>query len=246
MKKVIFQDLGLIEYKKCWDYQEKLFSSTVKQKISNRKNPVGEAVSTSDYLLFCEHPHVYTLGKSGNIKNMLLNQTAMAEQGLDYFKINRGGDITYHGPGQIVGYPILDLDHFFTDIGKYLRTLEESIILTLADYGLEGERLKGATGVWLDASDPVKARKICAIGVRTSRWVTMHGFAFNVNTHLKYFNNIIPCGIENKSVTSLSKELGEEQNMVEVKNKLKHHFSYLFNIYLTQHPVQELLESQRK
>jgi len=246
MKNVIFQDLGLIEYKKCWDYQEVLFNATISRKISNRKNSNYKEVPTNDYLIFCEHPHVYTLGKSGDSKNILLNQTEMASRGLDYFKINRGGDITYHGPGQIVGYPILDLDHFFTDIGLYLRTLEEAIILTLADYGLKGGRVKGATGVWLDIKDPKKARKICAIGVRTSRWVTMHGFAFNVNTNLEYFNNIIPCGIEDKEVTSLEKELGEEQNISEVKNKLKCHFSDLFQINLEQQTSQELLERSIK
>jgi len=232
MKNVTFQDLGLIGYKKCWDYQENLFSETVNRKISNRNNPHNKAIPTNDYLIFCEHPHVYTLGKSGDEKNLLLEKTVMANNDLEYFKTNRGGDITYHGPGQIIGYPILDLDHFFTDIGKYLRILEESIILTLADYGLKGSRIKGATGVWIDSENPKKARKICAIGVRTSRWVTMHGFAFNVNTQLSYFNNIIPCGIDDKAVTSLAKELGKEQSMAEVKERLKHHISLLFNMKL--------------
>ena len=238
MQKVHFQELGLIDYKECWDYQEKLFSETVKLKISNRKAGDAEQVDTQNYLLFCEHPHVYTMGKTGSLDNLLLNEGEFAERGLDYYKINRGGDVTYHGPGQIVGYPILDLDNFFTDIGKYLRLIEETIIKTLDHYGLKGDRIKGATGVWLDADKP-SARKICAIGVRTSRWVTMHGFAFNVNTELDYFKNIIPCGINDRAVTSLAKELGTEQDMSEVKNKLKQHFSALFNIELIQDQIDE-------
>ncbi|MBK7666925.1 MAG: lipoyl(octanoyl) transferase LipB [Sphingobacteriaceae bacterium] len=232
-KKVIFEDLGLMDYKICWDYQENLFSKTVEQKISNRNN--NTELPTNNYLLFVEHPHVYTLGKSGDEKNLLVNEKALEEKEATYYKINRGGDITYHGPGQLVAYPILDLDNFFTDIHKYLRLLEETIILTLAEYGIKGERSEGETGVWIDINNPAKARKICALGVRCSRWVTMHGWGFNVNADLNYFNNIIPCGIENKSVTSLNKELGiKEVNMPEVKEKLKKHFSALFECHIVE------------
>ncbi|HIO67658.1 MAG TPA: lipoyl(octanoyl) transferase LipB [Flavobacteriales bacterium] len=242
MQKVHFQELGLIDYKECWDYQEKLFSETVKLKISNRKSGAAEQVDTQNYLLFCEHPHVYTMGKTGSLDNLLLNEGEFAERGLDYYKINRGGDVTYHGPGQIVGYPILDLDNFFTDIGKYLRLIEETIIQTLAHYGLNGGRITGATGVWLDADKP-SARKICAIGVRTSRWVTMHGFAFNVNTELDYFKNIIPCGIDDKPVTSMSKELRKKVNIREVKELLKENFSELFDVHLISSISSELAQS---
>jgi len=231
MRSVHFQDLGLIDYKECWDYQDKLFSEIVQLKIANRKAGVDEQTNTENYLIFCEHPHVYTMGKTGSQDHLLLNQKEFDVRGLDYYKINRGGDVTYHGPGQVVGYPILDLDHFFTDIGKYLRLLEETIILTLAHYNVKGERVKGATGVWLDADKPT-ARKICAIGVRTSRWVTMHGFAFNVDTDLNYFDNIIPCGINDKSVTSLSKELGRKVSIDEVKSLLKKNFTHLFDATL--------------
>ena len=226
-KAVIFEDLALLDYKTCWDYQDVLFNKTVEQKISNRNN--NTELPTPNYLLFVEHPHVYTLGKSGDETNLLINEKALHEKDATYYKINRGGDITYHGPGQLVGYPILDLDNFFTDIHKYLRLLEETIILTLAEYSIKGERSEGETGVWIDASDPVKARKICAMGVRCSRWVTMHGWGFNVNSDLDYFDNIIPCGIENKAVTSLNKELGvKEVYMAEIKEKLKKNFSKLF------------------
>ena len=183
-------------------------------------------------MIFCEHPHVYTLGKSGSENNLLINETFLQKIGATYVPINRGGDITYHGPGQLVGYPILDLEQFFTDIHKYLRFLEEAIILTIAEYGLKGERYEGFTGVWLDATDPKKARKICAMGVRCSRWVTMHGFAFNVNTNLDYFNYIVPCGIDDKQVTSLQKELGREIDIEEVKTKLKKHIAQLFDMQL--------------
>lgn len=233
MVKVNFHDLGLIDYRECWDFQEKLFSETVQLKISNRKKGVVDQANTENHLIFCEHPNVYTMGKTGSPDNLLLNEEEFNEQGLDYYKINRGGDVTYHGPGQIVGYPILDLDHFFTDIGKYLRLIEETIIRTLDHYGLTGGRIKGATGVWLDADKPT-ARKICAISVRTSRWVTMHGFAFNVNTDLDYFKNIIPCGIDDKAVTSLGKELNKEIDIDEVKGLLKDNFSKLFNIELIE------------
>ena len=226
-QQVQFHDLGLIDYKECWDYQEKLLQEIISQKTQNRNSPNSE-LRTPNYFLFCEHPHVYTLGKSGDEKNLLLNENSLKEKNATYYKINRGGDITYHGPGQIVGYPILDLDNFFTDIHKYLRYLEETIILTLKDYGIESGRIQGLTGVWLDWKNPAKARKICALGVRTSRWVTMHGFAFNVNSDLSYFNNIIPCGITDKAVTSMNKELGREINIEEVKQKVKNHFSEVF------------------
>ena len=226
-KKVSFKDLGLIDYKKCWDYQEELFAEILAVKSSNRKE--NKTVATKNHLIFCEHPHVYTLGKSGDEKNLLVNEDYLKSRGATFHKINRGGDITYHGPGQIVGYPILDLDNFFTDIHKYLRFLEEAVILTLKEYGLETERSPGETGVWFDIGT-TRARKICALGVKSSRWVTMHGFAFNVNSDLSYFGNIIPCGITDKSVTSLQKELGKEVNMNEVKNKLKAHLIELFEI----------------
>ena len=226
-QKVFFRDLGLIDYKECWDYQEKLFDATGSEKTRARTE--NRKAITKNYLLFCEHPHVYTLGKSGDEKNLLLNESQLKTNNAAYYKINRGGDITYHGPGQIVGYPILDLDNFFTDIHKYLRYLEEAIILTLKEYGIESGRIEGLTGVWLDCNNKLKARKICAMGVRTSRWVTMHGFAFNVNSDLSYFNNIIPCGIPDKAVTSLNKELGREMDMEEVKEKVKKHFSHVFD-----------------
>ncbi|WP_434036858.1 lipoyl(octanoyl) transferase LipB [Formosa sp. 4Alg 33] len=225
-KTVQLQDLGLKDYKDTWDYQEELFKQIVDIKIKNRREET--TIPTPNYFLFVEHPHVYTLGKSGHMSNMLLTEEQLKEKGATFYKINRGGDITYHGPGQIVGYPILDLDNFFTDIHKYLRFLEEVIILTLNDYGLKSERSPGETGVWLDVGTPF-ARKICAMGVRASRWVTMHGFALNVNANLGYFDNIIPCGIRGKAVTSLNVELGvKEVDEEEVRTKLKKHFSTLF------------------
>jgi lipoyl(octanoyl) transferase len=217
-----------MDYKACWDYQEKLFNDTIQQKVANRDLPLDQQTPTKNYLLFVEHPHVYTLGKSGDEKNLLLNEDELFQKDATYYKINRGGDITYHGPGQLVAYPILDLDNFFTDIHKYLRFLEETIILTLKEYGIESGRSKGETGVWLDADNKLKARKICAMGVRCSRWVTMHGWGFNVNSDLNYFNNIIPCGINDKAVTSLNKELGREVDMGEIKGKLKNNFAKLF------------------
>ncbi|MBL7889834.1 MAG: lipoyl(octanoyl) transferase LipB [Bacteroidia bacterium] len=229
MQTVNFIDLGLIDYKNAWDYQEEVFNKIVQTKIDNRTALPDQQKPTSNYLLFCEHPHVYTLGKSGHESNLLVNDQQLKEKNATYYKINRGGDITYHGPGQIVGYPILDLDNFFTDIHKYLRFLEEMVIRTLAEYGIESGRSKGETGVWLDAEDPLKARKICAMGVRASRWVTMHGFALNVNADLSYFGNIIPCGIVDKAVTSMDKELGVKIDQEEVKEKLKKHFAELFN-----------------
>ena len=229
-KKIQFQELGFKDYKETWDYQEELFREILDLKIKNRRESASE--ETPNYLLFVEHPHVYTLGKSGDISHLLVNEQQLKEKGATFYKINRGGDITYHGPGQIVGYPILDLENFFSDIHKYLRLLEETIILTLKDYGISAERSKGETGVWLDVGTPF-ARKICAMGVRASRWVTMHGFAFNVNADLGYFDNIIPCGIEGKAVTSLNVELGvKEVDEEEVKQKLKQHFSGLFEAEL--------------
>lgn len=228
-----------MDYKDCWDYQEKLFNETIQRKISNRDLP-EEQTETKNYLLFVEHPHVYTLGKSGDEKNLLLNTDQLTEKKANYYKINRGGDITYHGPGQLVAYPILDLDNFFTDIHKYLRFLEETIILTLKEYGIESGRSPGETGVWLDAEDKAKARKICAFGVRCSRWVTMHGWGFNVNSDMSYFNNIIACGIQDKAVTSLDKELGRPVDMEEIKEKLKRNFSTLFEATLQQAEQQIL------
>lgn len=230
-KKVVFQDLGLIDYQQAWDYQTELFDGIIKQKTENRNASPENLVETKNYLLFCEHPHVYTLGKSGSENNLLLNEELLKAKGATFYKINRGGDITYHGPGQIVGYPIFDLDHFFTDIHKYLRYLEEAIILTLAHYGIEAGRYEGYTGVWLDA-DNAKARKICAMGVKCSRWVTMHGFAFNVNANLDYFNNIVPCGITDKAVTSLDKELGRTMDFKEVQEIVKQKLQEVFEFEL--------------
>jgi len=225
-KKVFVQDLGLKDYKESWDFQEQLFKTTVDLKIKNRREETE--LETPNHLLFVEHPHVFTLGKSGDLSNLLVNEEELTEKGAKFYKINRGGDITYHGPGQVVGYPILDLDNFFTDIHKYLRLLEEMVILTVAEYGLKAERSKGETGVWLDVGTPF-ARKICAMGVRASRWVTMHGFALNVNSDLGYFDLMIPCGIKGKAVTSLNVELGKaELDISEVKQKLLHHFEVLF------------------
>ena len=228
-KKVIFEDLGLIDYKKCWDYQEEIFAKTIEVKTKNRKE--NTSVETENTLIFCEHPHVYTLGKSGDENNLLVNAEYLKKVGASFYKINRGGDVTYHGPGQIVGYPILDLENFFTDIHKYLRTLEEAVILTLREFGLNGERSKGETGVWFDVGTK-KARKICAFGVKSSRWVTMHGFAFNVNSDLSYFGNIVPCGIPDKKTTSLEKEKGRKIDMEEVKQTLKKHLVDLFKMEL--------------
>ena len=228
-KKVEFIDWGLTDYQEAWRKQESIFDQTVALKIQNRTN--NTSLETPNYLVFCEHPHVYTLGKSGKPENLLLDEEGLVDKAATYYKINRGGDITYHGPGQIVGYPILDLDNFFTDIHLYLRTLEEAVILTLADYGIEGGRYPGFTGVWLDA-DNEKARKICAMGVRCSRWVTMHGFAFNVNADLDYFKHIVPCGIDDKDVTSMQRELNHPLDMEEVKAKLKLHIAALFNMEL--------------
>lgn len=230
MRTVHFQDLGLIGYAQAWEFQTRLFEATIARKVGNRDLPVGQQTPTEDHLLFCEHPHVYTLGKSGKPSHLLLNEDGLREKGVQFFPIDRGGDITYHGPGQIVGYPIFDLDHHFTDIHRFLRTLEEAIIGTLEVFGIKGGRIEGLTGVWLDAADPVKARKICAFGIRASRWVTMHGFAFNVNTDLSYFENIVPCGIADKGVTCMAKELGGLVDIEAVKQRLKLELADLFDV----------------
>ncbi|QJB39872.1 lipoyl(octanoyl) transferase LipB [Chitinophaga oryzae] len=228
-QEIIVRDLGKIDYQEAWDYQEQLLKDNVQRKA---QAPDQWPKPTTNYLLFCEHLPVYTLGKSGHMENLLLSQEELAQQGIGFVPTNRGGDITFHGPGQIVGYPILDLENFFTDIGKYLRCLEEVVIRTLAEYGVTGDRSPGETGVWLDPQDKTKARKICAMGVRCSRWVTMHGFALNVNTPMNYFNNIIPCGIADKQVASLDQEVGREVPVAEVKEKLKKHFAEVFGAIL--------------
>jgi len=234
-KRIQLQDLGSKDYKETWDYQESLFKEIVDTKVKNRRENAN--LETTNYFLFVEHPHVYTLGKSGDMSNLLINEEQLEAKGASFYKVNRGGDITYHGPGQIVGYPILDLENFFTDIHKYLRLLEEMIILTLAEYGLKAERSPGETGVWLDVGTPF-ARKICAMGVRASRWVTMHGFALNVNADLGYFDHMIPCGIKGKAVTSLNVELGKQTiDEAEVKAKLLTHFSALFEATFSEESV---------
>ena len=226
-KTVFFKDLGLIDYKECWDYQEGIFLKTLKVKSLNRKK--NSNIPTKNFMIFCEHPHVYTIGKNGNKTNLLINNDLLKSKGVDFYETNRGGDITYHGPGQLVAYPIFDLDNFFSDIHKYLRLLEEVVILTLKDYGIKGERSKGETGVWLDVGSK-NARKICAFGVKSSRWVTMHGLALNINTDLSFFNYIVPCGISDKGVTSINKEINNSVCMNELKNKLKSHFRSVFDI----------------
>ena len=225
--KVIYEDLGLIDFKEAWDYQTQLFDATIAIKMDNRRDEKNKRI-TSNYLLFCEHPHVFTLGKSGKETHLLLNENSLKARGATYYKINRGGDITYHGPGQLVAYPIFDLDHFFTDIHKYLRFLEEAVIRTLAEYDIIAERVEGLTGVWVDGTKPT-ARKICAMGVKCSRWVTMHGIALNVKSDLSYFKNIVPCGINDKAVTSIQNEQGKEIDMNDVKQKLKINLSKVFN-----------------
>lgn len=243
-QQIIFKDLGQMDYQSAWDYQEQLLQENVRRKSEVRSRKLEAGVTQSDigpqtsdpdtqhYLLFVEHPPVYTLGKSGNMENVLINEEMRSAKGIEFFRTNRGGDITFHGPQQIVGYPILDLEKFYTDIGKYLRNLEEVIILTLAEYGIKGDRSAGETGVWIDPAVKGKERKICAIGVRSSRWITMHGFAFNVNTDLNYFNFIVPCGISNKQVTSLEKELGHKVNFDEAKEKIKKNFEKVFDAEL--------------
>ncbi len=233
MQQVIFKDLGTQPYKEVWDYQETLLKQNVDIKTANRElENDALKTNTTNYLLFVEHLPVYTLGKNGNEENVLISANELFKQKIDYFHINRGGDITFHGLEQLVGYPILDLDNFKTDLGWYLRSIEETIITTMAEYGLKGDRSKGETGVWLDVGLKGKERKICAIGIKCSRWVTIHGFAFNVNTDLSYFNNIVPCGIVNKQVTSLEKELGYKVEMNEVKEKVKNNFEKIFEAKL--------------
>jgi lipoyl(octanoyl) transferase len=231
-KKTRYINLGLIDYKDAWDYQTDLFEKVLGIKIENRSLPDSEQHLTENFLLFCQHPHVYTLGKSGKEENLLVKSEDLKAIGASYYHINRGGDITYHGPGQIVGYPIIDLENFFTDIHKYMRLLEEAVIETIAEFGVRGGRIPGLTGVWIDHEDKDSARKICALGVKTSRWVTMHGFALNVNTNLNYFTHIVPCGIDDKAVTSLEKELGRPQNMADVEELLKNKIANLFGMNL--------------
>jgi lipoyl(octanoyl) transferase len=240
MESVEFRDLGSMEYKTAWDYQENLLQENLKIKSFVHNEDVivpVKSLPTKHYLLFVEHPPVYTLGKSGKIENVLINEEQRMREGIEFFHTNRGGDITFHGPNQIVGYPILDLEKFYTDIGRYLRELEEVIILTLAEYGIVAGRSAGETGVWIDATTKGKQRKICAMGVRCSRWITMHGFALNVNTDLHYFNHIIPCGIPDKKVTSIKEELGKEVNIEEVKEKLKRNFSKVFNVSFVEKQI---------
>ena len=229
-KTVKLIDLGKVDYKLAWDYQQELFDGIVELKIENRKRDDEQQEITPNYLLFCEHPHVFTLGKSGSEDHLLIDKQELESKNISYYKINRGGDITYHGPGQIVSYPVLDLDNFFTDIHKYLRLLEEAVIQTLKEYGLNPGRITGLTGVWLDYEDLENARKICAFGVKSSRWVTMHGLALNVNTHMDYFDYIVPCGIEDKAVTSMEKELGRKQDLQEVKDLLKQNIASAFEM----------------
>jgi lipoyl(octanoyl) transferase len=225
MPEVIFKQLGLIDYKEAWDFQEAIFQNTIAEKIQIRN---GETeIVTKNYLLFCQHPHVFTLGKSGSEDNLLLNETGLADNNANFYKINRGGDITYHGPGQLVAYPIFDLDHFFSDIHKYLRFLEQAVIDTLLEYNIVSDRVEGLTGVWIEGDTP-RARKICALGVKSSRWVTMHGIGFNINSDLSYFSHIIPCGIDDKAVTSMQKELGRELDFEEVSQVLKEKLAIQF------------------
>lgn len=234
MRPVRFRDLGRIDYQEAWDFQKELLEEAIRRKTTNKEVPEKEQRDTEDHLLFCEHPPVYTLGKSGSRNHILISDADMKERGIAFYHIDRGGDITFHGPGQLVAYPVIDLDHYFTDIGRYLRTLEEAVIRTLREYGIEGERMDGATGVWLDSDDPRKARKICAMGIKCSRWVTMHGIALNVNNDLSYFEHIVPCGIPDKKVTSLSREKGKAIPMEEVKEKLKGYLAELFGMDIVE------------
>jgi lipoyl(octanoyl) transferase len=249
MNTIYFRELGEIEYGDAWDMQEGLMKEGLDAKASwynNAATTRPESKGTTNHLLFCSHPHVYTLGKSGHMENLLLNDSRLKELDISFYKTNRGGDITYHGPGQIVGYPILDLELFFTDLGKYMRGLEEVIIRTLDFYGIKGDRLPGATGVWIDPEQPGKARKICAMGVRCSRWVTIHGFALNVNTDLRYFDYIVPCGISDKSVTSLKQELGYEVDEQEVRNLLREEFGKVFESDIVPFAMQGILQDESK
>lgn len=243
MNRIYFKDLGLIEYGAAWKFQESLMQDALKIKALRYENPkAAEDQQTTHHLLFCTHPPVYTLGKSGHMENLLINDTRLKELNVSFYKTNRGGDITFHGPGQIVGYPVLDLEKFFTDLGRYMRSLEEVIIRALAPYGIKGDRLPGATGVWIDPQDPSKARKICAMGVRCSRWVTMHGFALNANTDLRYFDYIVPCGITDKSVTSIEKELGHKIDEDVLKENLKKEFEAVFEADLVPKREKDLYE----
>ncbi|HXH19897.1 MAG TPA: lipoyl(octanoyl) transferase LipB [Chitinophagales bacterium] len=242
MKEVTFEDLGLIDYKTAWDYQENLSQQIISQKLEARSSNSNVKSPTSNYLIICEHPPVITLGKSGSKQHLLMSESWLRQRGIDFFHVNRGGDITFHGPHQIVGYPILNLDMFFTDIHKYLRTLEEIIIGTLDEYGIKGGRIPGATGVWIDAGNPSGARKICAMGIRCSHWVTMHGFALNVNTDLSYFDYIVPCGFNDKKVTSMEKELGTKVALNDVKKGLKKHFEQLFGVQLVTKTPESALK----
>ena len=243
MQTILFEDLGRVAYDAAWEYQETLMQANLRIKAARYNSPEANIPvegGTQHHLLFCEHPHVYTLGKSGHMENLLVNDARLKELNISFFKTNRGGDITYHGPGQVVGYPILDLEHFETDLGKYMRNLEAVIIRMLVHYGIAGGRLPGATGVWLDADVKGKARKICAMGVRCSRWVTMHGFALNVNTDLRYFDYIVPCGITDKSVTSMQKELGKNVDAQEVKEILWHEFGNVFEAAIVPSGLEEV------
>lgn len=234
MKEVRFQDIGNVEYGEAWATQEELLKNAIEIKTARiNGDEIALKENINNHLLLCEHPHVYTLGKSGHMENLLVNNQQLKELGVSFYKTNRGGDITYHGPGQIVGYPVLDLEQFFTDLGKYMRNLEQVIINTVNHYGITAGRLSGATGVWIDENDPAKARKICAMGVKASRWVTIHGFALNVNTDLSFFNHIVPCGITDKAVTSLAKELGHSVDIQEVKDVIRKEFAKVFEVQLT-------------
>jgi lipoyl(octanoyl) transferase len=229
-KKAQFIHLGLVDYQKAWDYQADIFNKILAVKTVNRTRDADAQTPTDNYVIFCEHPHVFTLGKSGNEKNLLISKEDLSNIQATYYRINRGGDITYHGPGQIVGYPVIDMENFFTDIHKYMRVIEEAVIQTLSEFSISAGRIPGLTGVWIHANDPARARKICALGVKTSRWVTMHGFAFNVNTDLRYFDYIVPCGIAEKSVTSLERELGRKQDMLHVEEILKENIREQFGM----------------
>lgn len=246
MKKILFRDLGKVAYDEAWDHQESLLQENLKVKAArfNSQDISLPLEETRHHLILCEHPHVYTLGKSGHMENLLVNDSRLKELNVSFFKTNRGGDITYHGPGQVVGYPILDLEHFITDLGKYMRNLEEVIIRVIGHYGIDGDRLPGSTGVWLDPGIKGKARKICAMGVRCSRWVTMHGFALNVNTDLRYFDYIVPCGISDKSVTSLQKELGRIVPEDEVKELIRQEFSDVFDAVIENGIMETLVVAQ--
>lgn len=243
-KQVGIQHLSCIDYKRAWDLQEQLFNQIVQLKILNRTAPPEEQRKTPNYLLLCEHEHVYTLGKSGKAQHLLINQDILSTIKASFYHINRGGDITYHGPGQLVVYPILDLDNFFTDIHLYMRRLEEAVILTLADFGISAGRIPGLTGVWINYEEPQKARKICALGVKTSRWVSMHGLALNVNTDLTYFSHIVPCGITDKAVTSMAFELGVNPDMPTVEQKLLFHLANLFGMEFTSMNAPERLDKE--